>query len=142
MNRLGPRVSDAPVGDLDQAIAYATRAIELSPMSQDTFICLHYIAVAHLFSSRFEEALDWARPSIEVNDGLVVAYTTVANACARLVRPAEARAAIEMALKLRPDLTVASIASGNPMRFPERLEIWISGLRKAGLPEGQRGGKG
>jgi hypothetical protein len=44
-----------------------------------------------------------------------------------------------MVLKLRPNLTIAAVASNNPMRFPERLEIWIAGLRKAGMPEGQPG---
>ena len=129
-------IANTFAGDLDQTIAYATRAIELSPMSPDTYVCMHQIAAAHLFSGRFEEALDWARRSIEANDGLAVAYNTVAIACVHLDRLADARAAVKMALKLRPNLTVAASAGNNPMRFPERLEIWTSGLRKAGMPEG------
>jgi hypothetical protein len=52
---------------------------------------------------------------------------------------AEGRAAVDKMLKLRPDITVASIARTAHERaeiFVKRAQILIRGLRSAGLPEG------
>lgn len=129
-------VAHSLAGDLDEMIACANRALELSPGSPDTYVCLQDIACGQLMAGRFQKALYWAGRSIEVNDSFVFARLAVAVASAHLGRVAEARDAIEKVLELRPDLTIASLLRTIPNRFPERRNVWTTGMRKAGMPEG------
>lgn len=128
-------VSNLFGGDLDDAIAFATRAVELSPMSPDTYVCLNDIAWGHMLAGRFEVSLEWARRTLDVNDTYVYTHIDIAVACAHLGRIAEARAAVATALRLRPDFTVAERVGFFPIRAPERIERIADGLRKAGMPE-------
>jgi TolB-like protein/cytochrome c-type biogenesis protein CcmH/NrfG len=121
-------------GDLDEVIRCYTRALNLSPGSPDTFMSLSGIASGHFSAGRYAEAIIWARKTIEAAPDYMFGHIFLAASCAQLGRISEARAAIEAALKIRPDLTVAGKTSVS-MRFPERRLRMVEGLRKAGLPE-------
>ena len=57
--------------------------------------------------------------------------------CVFLDRKEEARDWLRRMLELQPGLTVAGLRGyGATFLAPEILEIYIEGLRKAGLPEG------
>lgn len=127
-------VAHSLAGDLDEMIACATRALDLSPGSPDTYVCLHDIACGHVMAGRFEDALYWAGRSISINNSYVFAHLDVAVANAHLGRIDEARAAIVRVLELRPDLTTASLVGTNPNRYKERENVWTTGQRIAGLP--------
>ena len=122
-------------GDLDEVIACGMRALQLSPGAPDNYSCLEHIASAHFSAGRFEEAAEWAQRSIDLEKGLVYSHLFLAASNAHLGRNEEARAAMKVALALRPDFTIARL-SGDPMRFPERRKLWVDGLRMAGMPEG------
>ncbi len=127
-------VAHSLAGDLDEMIACATRALELSPGSPDTYVCLHDIACGHVMAGRFEDALYWARRSIAINNSYAFAHLDVAVANAHLGRVDEAREAIVRVLELRPDLTTASLVGNNPNRYKEREIVWTTGQSIAGLP--------
>jgi len=57
--------------------------------------------------------------------------------CAYLDRLEEAREWLRRALELQPDLTVATwkTLAGAVAISPEVLDLYLGGLRKAGLPE-------
>lgn len=122
-------------GDLDEAIACATRALRLSPGAPDNYSCLCHVASAHFSAGRFEEAAEWAQRSINVEEGFVYSHLHLAASNAHLGRNDEAREAMKVALALRPDWTIA-LWSGFPARFPARRKLWIDGLRMGGMPEG------
>jgi TolB-like protein len=128
-------VANLFAGDLDDVIVCGLRALELSPGAPDAYMCLTHIASAHFSAGRFEEAAEWAERSIDLEKGYVFSHLFLAASKAHLGQIEEARAAMKIALALRPDYTVAGKSSG-PMRFPERRTIWIDGLRMAGMPEG------
>ena len=122
-------------GDLDQVIACGTRALELSPGAPDAYMCMNHISSAHFCAGRFEEAAKWAQRSIDLEKGFLFSHLFLAVSNAHLGRLEAARAAMKSALAIRPDYTVA-IEIDDPMRFPERKNPWIDGLRMAGMPEG------
>ena len=95
-------------GDLDEVIACGMRALRLSPGAPDNYSCLEHIAAAHFSAGRFEEAADWAQRSIDLEKGLCrTAISTSRRAMRISVGNEEARAAMKVAMALRPDLTIA-----------------------------------
>ena len=122
-------------GDLDEVIACGMRALRLSPGASDSYACLEHIASAHFFAGRFEEAGEWAQRSIDLEKGFAFSHLLIAASNAHLGRVEKAQAAMNVALTLRPDLTIAK-EENYPMRFPERRKLWVDGLRMAGMPEG------
>jgi TolB-like protein len=123
------------VGDLDQVIACSMRALQLSPGAPDAYACISHIAEAHFSAGRFEQALEWAKRSIDLEKGFAFNRLFLAMSYAQLGRIDEAREEMRVVLALRPDFTIAGW-SGDPMRPSERRKLWIDGMRCAGMPEG------
>jgi TolB-like protein len=131
-------VAHLHAGALEDVIACATRALELSPGAPDAYMCINHISSAHFSAGRFEEAAEWAQRSIDLEKGFIYSHLFLAASHAHLGRDDEAKAALKVALALRPDFTVAQESEDQAMRFPERRKLWIDGLRRAGMPEGNR----
>jgi adenylate cyclase len=129
-------VANIFAGDLDEAIACGMRALQLSPGAPDNYDCLEHIAAAHFFAGRFYEAAQWAQRSIDLEKAFASSHLFLAASNAHLGRNEEARAAMTVALQLRPDFTIAMFVSGPPRRFPERTKLWVEGMRMAGMPLG------
>lgn len=121
-------------GDLDLVTKYFMRALKLSPAPPDNYVSLNGIASGHFSAGRYEEAIGWARRTVEAAPDYIYGHIFLAASSALTGRQREARLAIDAVLELRPDLTVAG-QSSRPMRFPERRARMLDGLRKAGLPE-------
>jgi TolB-like protein len=121
-------------GDLDDAIACATRALQLSPGSPNNFAILSHLASAHNAAGRHLEALKFAERCVNLAPAYVYGHLHLAVTYAYLNRLDEARHAVAAATMLRPDITVASEAKRST-HFPDGLATWIEGLRKAGLPQ-------
>jgi TolB-like protein len=120
-------------GDLDRSIAFHKRALELGPGAPNNYASLAGIAMAYGAGGRWEECIFWAERAIEIYKGYVYSYLHLACAHAQLGHREEARAALDAALAVQPDMTIKFATQ--PMRFPERRVNWVEGLRKAGLPE-------
>jgi TolB-like protein/Flp pilus assembly protein TadD len=127
-------VAQLYAGDLSQALAYGMRALQLSPGAADAYMCMTHISTAYLSSGRFEEAADWARRSIDLEKNFVFSHMHLAISQAHLGHLDEARAAMKVALALRPDFNLANQAD-DPMLFKDRKKIWMDGCRLAGMPE-------
>ena len=83
----------------------------------------------------YEEAEEWARKAINERPDLLWPHFTLTVALAGQDRLDEARAAIEAARRVKPDLSASMIRRLMPHFHSEYLERWIEALRKAGLPE-------
>jgi len=128
-------VAHLHAGDLDQVIADGTRALQLSPGSPQRYVFMLWIADAHSAAGRYEEAVSFAKRSIEVEPGCVHSHLALASGYAQLGRIEEARQEVAAAVRIRPDVTIAAVNDLDRMRFPERVDRWVEGLRKAGMPE-------
>jgi tetratricopeptide (TPR) repeat protein len=120
----------------EAAIEAVERARRLSPFDPYTFMCAFNIAMAHFAARRFELAIEWADRALHDRPRMVPAMRTKAGALAHLGRLDEARAELSRVLAIYPEQTIASLREYFHYLAPEVLELSLTGLRLAGLPEG------
>jgi TolB-like protein/Flp pilus assembly protein TadD len=123
------------MGNTDTAIKHAERAIRISPRSPAHWMAYTCLAQSHLQELRYEEAAKAAKKAIQLNPNLIPAYLILAASCAHLGQLDEAQVAIQEALKLNPKLTVARFPELFPISKLKNLDAYLTGLRKAGLPD-------
>jgi tetratricopeptide (TPR) repeat protein len=107
----------------------------LSPFDPYTFFYASNIALAHLAARRFEQAIEWADRSLHDQPRQVPAMRVKVIANAHLGRLDEARAELRRVLAINPKLTIAGFRELVHFAAPEVRELFVTGLRLAGLPE-------
>jgi TolB-like protein/class 3 adenylate cyclase/Flp pilus assembly protein TadD len=119
----------------EAAIEAIERAHRLSPFDPDTFRYTGHIALAHLAARRFEQAIEWADRALHQQPRMAVAMRVKIAAFAHLGQLDEARAELSRMLAIDPKLTIAGFREYAHFMAPEVLELFVTGLRLAGLPE-------
>jgi adenylate cyclase len=117
-------------GPPEEAIRSFARSTRLSPFDPSLFSVITGMSAAFISLDRIDEAVGAARKAIRQNPLYPVTYRFLAIALAHLTREAEARDAAAGLLKLEPGFRISEWPAGR--RLPQ---IYIDGLRKAGLPE-------
>jgi adenylate cyclase len=120
----------------EAAIEAIERARRLSPFDPYTFSYAGVIARAHLVARRFEQAIEWADRASHAQPRAVGAMRVKVVALAHLGHLDEARAELSRVLAIDPKLTIAGFRAFAHFFSPEFLELHVTGLRVAGLPEG------
>jgi adenylate cyclase len=119
----------------EAAIEAIDRAQRLSPFDPLDYWSAVSVAIAHLAARRFEEAIEWAERALHSQPRLATALRVEIVANAHLGRLDEARAELRRLLAIDPKLTIAAVRVLFASAAPEFLELYVSGLRLAGLPE-------
>ena len=119
----------------EAAIEANERARRLSPFAPYSFFYTVNIAAAHLAARRFEQAIEWADRALHDQPRLVSAMRVKIVANAHLGRLDKARAELAQALAIDPKLTIAGFREYLHFAAPEVRELYVTGLRLAGLPE-------
>jgi adenylate cyclase len=119
----------------EAAIEAIERARRLSPFDPYTFHCAVNIAYAHLAARRFEQAIEWADRALHEQPRLVGAMRVKVVANAHLGHLDTARAELGRVLAVDPKLTIAGYRERAHHAAPEFLELFVTGLRLAGLAE-------
>jgi len=123
-------------GRLDDAKNALGQAERLSPRDPNLWATTVLHALACILSRDYEEALHWARKTIQNSRAKGYwPHAVLAAALAHLERVEEARAAVNTALDELPDLTLAYLEKALPTKQPDGLVPYLDGLRLAGLPE-------
>ena len=122
-------------GEPDLALAALDEAKRLSPRDYLMVIWHTASAWSHLSAERFAEAMDCAKQAIDFNPNFPDAHGTLAAAAAHLGRTTDAKAGLDGYVRLLPGLTLDDPRLTRPFRRPEDRERFLSGLRKAGLPD-------
>ncbi|MCA1441813.1 tetratricopeptide repeat protein [Ensifer sp. IC4062] len=125
----------AYMGRMAESIHAFERAIRLSPRDPMLFRAQAGLAFSHLLQRQFEEAITWGWKAIEGNPNFTPTHRALAAALAHAGRIQEARHIIHRLVLLVPDLTVSRFAEQSLFKHSGRLDIVLSGLREAGLPE-------
>lgn len=123
-------------GQYDEALENFRKSITLSPNDPQLWAFFTYGALALIFKGDYQAALDWTERAANIPN---CQYWTTAHravALAYLEREAEAKKATEALLRLMPEFS-CNFARTKLfyLRRPEQIERYMSGLRKAGVPE-------
>jgi len=119
-------------GQPDEAIRSFERCIRLSPFDPLLFSTLAGMSVAFIGLRRFDEAVLTAKKAVRQNPLYAFAYRGLASALAHRGREAEVKEAVAGLFKLEPDFRISERV---PRVGASPLQLYIEGLRKAGLPE-------
>ncbi len=119
----------APSGCPDCAIPLIEKAIRLSPHDPWMQEFLFNIAAAHFLAERYEQAVTYAKRSLEAKSDQPGAYRLLAASYGHLGRAEEAKAALDALLRLMPDFSAADLEAFLPPAVAER---YLVGLRQAG----------
>jgi len=119
----------------EAAIQANEQARRLSPFDPYGFFYAVNIAAAHLAARRFELAIEWADRALHDQPRMVAAMRVKIAANAHLGRLDAARAELGRMLAIDPNRTIAQLRAYAHFMAPEFLELYVAGLRLAGLPE-------
>ncbi|MCZ6591968.1 MAG: adenylate/guanylate cyclase domain-containing protein [Alphaproteobacteria bacterium] len=122
-------------GRPDDAIAEQELATRLSPNDPWLWAFMNVRSYAYLHSNRLEQAVEWAHRSLRQPSAPRAPYIVYVIALSHLDRRDEAERASETLLEKFSDTSIAKVRNAFPFSREEDLELWIEGLRKAGLPE-------
>jgi tetratricopeptide (TPR) repeat protein len=115
-------------GRAEEALKHCQRAIRLNPNCPDWYWWNLGFTYFHL--GRYKEALE----SLEHMTSLDQAGRLLAAVYAHLGRLNEARFEAEEFMKVNPQFSISEWARTEPYTDVKELQLYISGLRKAGLP--------
>ncbi|NKB48959.1 MAG: adenylate/guanylate cyclase domain-containing protein [Alphaproteobacteria bacterium] len=121
-------------GDDDEALRHAEMATRLNPRNTDFTASLGRTC-AEFGAGHNEQALEWARKTVEIAPGHPGGWHYLVASLAYLDRIEEARAAKDQLLRIMPNDSLSLIRASFPSIKPERMDQLLDGLRKAGLPE-------
>jgi adenylate cyclase len=119
----------------EAAIEAIERARRLSPFDRHASGYAVNIAVAHLVARRFEQAIEWVDRALHEQPRTVTGMRAKVVALAHLGRLDAAHAELSRLLAIDPELTIAGFREQALYQAPEVLELYVDGLRLAGLPE-------
>jgi TolB-like protein len=122
-------------GDPDAAIEFFTRAMRFSPLDPEMFRMQAGVALSHLFAGRFDAASSWAEQSFREAPTFLAVVAIIAASHALAGRTERARTAVEHLRTLDPAFRISGLQGWIPIRQPEHLARFETGLRLAGLSE-------
>lgn len=118
-------------GQPERALDLMEEALRLNRDSGGVFLTV--LAQAQYWADRLDEALRTSQTLIEMNPNLIDGRLYLAAVYSRLGRLAEADWQVQELLLLDPELTLRELAEREPIRDPERLNVLLDDLRRAGL---------
>ncbi|HEY1544803.1 MAG TPA: winged helix-turn-helix domain-containing tetratricopeptide repeat protein [Xanthobacteraceae bacterium] len=122
------------MGESEQAIERAQRALRLSPFDSINYLSNNALAIAYFLTARHQEALEAARRSVQLNPRFSVCHLFLTIALVGIGRLDEAKEAAQRVLALDPAFGIArwAVTVGfEPKVFTRLAEAW----RAAGLPD-------
>ena len=126
----------AYVGRGQDAVGFATQAINLSPLDQKMFWLQNCLALAHFAEGSYAEAARWARASDRGAPRFTANLRTLIAALVAAGAEDEAREVAERLVSLEPGFRCGRYEQTLlPYRPPEIRAKFMAGLRAAGLPE-------
>lgn len=123
-------------GRFAEAMPYFEKAIELSPHDPQRWSFYSYGALALLFARDFEEAQQWARKASRIPNCHYWPFAHRVAALGHLKRLEDLRLALAELQQRKPAFTCRFARERLfYVRNPAHLDIYVEGLRRAGIPE-------
>ncbi|MEZ5923474.1 MAG: adenylate/guanylate cyclase domain-containing protein [Hyphomicrobiaceae bacterium] len=118
-----------------EAIASHDEAIRLSPFDPLMWSYLASKAIALVLLGRSEEAIATSRRSQQQATSAIFSHLAEISALGQLGRIGDAHDAIRRARQNKADVSIAYVDQTLPITDPRCRDVFLGGLRKAGLPE-------
>ena len=118
-----------------EAIEHGEEAIRLSPLDPEMALFFGGIAVAHFTAGRFADAIRYSLEAQRLRPGFLGSRRLLCASLALAGRVAEARAELTTIRREQPELSIAWIRASVPYQTPELMELFLDGMRKAGLED-------
>ena len=134
--RIRAGVAYVNCGESEKALEHFESGWRMNPQDPKA-LTFTGMCVAHFFARRFEECIAWGRRAVGEAADANIARRHVAAALAHLGRIKEAKAEIALVLKHQPNSSRARSRLSS-FRHPWMYDLYLEGLRKAGLPETRR----
>ena len=110
--------------------------MRLSPLDPRNFHNRFEIGLSLLGARRYEEALEWVDQSLREQPRFAAAVRVKLSLCGHLERAEEGGRCLARLTELQPGLTIAAFTAHARTFLSDAVtEIFVEGLRKAGLPE-------
>jgi tetratricopeptide (TPR) repeat protein len=116
-----------------EAITHGEDAIRLSPFDPEMAMFLGSIAVTHYLAGRYSQALSYSEELLRLRPGFQGAQRM---RCATLAQIGQIEEAAQSLAKIRlehPELSINWIRKCVPYQTPALMELFLDGMRKAGL---------
>jgi adenylate cyclase len=114
----------------DEALSLTQKALRLSPLDVSAPLVMHVCALCCFNAGRDDEAVKWELQAIEQGGRVAPQmHRLLGAALGHLGRNDEARAAIEEARRLAPDVTLEQLRARNS---PALIDRMLEGWTKAG----------
>ena len=124
----------AYLGDTDEALRRAARALELSPRDRQAHDFYSAFCVAHYTAGDYAAAADWGIRALGEASVLRATYRWTAAALVAMGATAQARDIARQGLERMPNQTVDSVIAQSPYQSADQRERYGRHLRAAGFP--------
>ena len=111
----------------ERAVRLLHQAIKLNPYHPDSY--LWYLGDAHFHLGEYEKTIQTLHKMRDQSEG----HRLMAASYALLGKMDEARRQARAVLEAHPNFTIEQWRKVPPNKYPEDLEVFVEGLRKAGL---------
>jgi adenylate cyclase len=123
-------------GNYESAMDCFDRAIALSPNDPQLWAFYSYAAQALLFQKDFEKALQYTERASAIPNCQYWTTAHMAVALAYLNREQEAKRTVKKLLQQNPHFSITfARAKLFYLKMPEQIELYLNGLKMAGVPE-------
>lgn len=122
------------LGEAQEAVRRAERAIALSPEDPLRFRYQCFAAIAHYAAADFEQSASWARRSVAANPNYTSALRVGIGAMMETGAVQEARDMARRVLALEPGFRVGPFIERQPFREEATRRAYGRRLQEAGLP--------
>lgn len=122
-------------GQANDALAPLQRAIQQSPRDPHRMNFELMTGVAYFMLAEYEEAIVWFSRSCRHTSTTFWSHIGLATTYAAFDRMEESRTSLQDALNIKPNLSITLVEELLRGQRSEYNEPYLSGLRKAGLPE-------
>ena len=122
-------------GFFEEAIALYQEALVLDPLNARDPSNFAGVAAGNFYLKNFDEAASWAKRGVAKNAEHTSSLRYQAAALGHAGRLDEAREVVATLLARQPNSSLTRSGEGNSLRHPWMLELYIEGLRRAGVPD-------
>jgi len=121
-------------GQIEKALGNFRVAYRYSPFDTRAYTIFAGTAMCHLFAGRYREAIQWAERAIDKSPNFAVALRSLTIALVHDGQLDAARQAAKRLIAVQPNASI-SWTLQRPFGTPWMMEMWVEGLRRAGVPE-------